>query len=65
MPDDTSKTGGDRRFISLEQDYEVRDWANSLGCTPEQLRDAVKAVGNSADKVREYLSARRAKRAVR
>jgi hypothetical protein len=65
MPDDTSKTGGDRKFISLEQDYEVRDWAKSLGCTPEQLRDAVKAVGNSVDKVREYLSARRAKRAVR
>ena len=55
MPDDTSKTGRDRNFISLEQDYEVRDWAKSLGCTPEQLRQAVKAVGNSADKVREYL----------
>ncbi|NDZ11459.1 DUF3606 domain-containing protein [Variovorax sp. WS11] len=65
MPDDTSKTGSDRKFISLEQYYELRDWAESLGCTPEQLRDAVKAVGNSADKVREYLSARRAKRAVR
>jgi hypothetical protein len=64
MPDDTSKTGNDRK-ISLEQDYEVRDWAQSLGCTPEQLRDAVKAVGHSPDKVREHLSARRAKRAVR
>ncbi|MDR6539732.1 DUF3606 domain-containing protein [Variovorax soli] len=65
MPDDTSKTGRDRKFISIGEDYEVRDWAHSLGCTPEQLREAVKAVGNSADKVREHLSARRAKRAVR
>ena len=65
MTDDTSKTGLDRKLISLKEDYEVRDWAQSLGCTPEQLRDAVKAVGNSADKVREHLSARRAKRATR
>ena len=65
MPDDTSKITSDRRRISLEQDYEVRDWAQSLGCTPEQLRGAVKAVGNSADKVREYLSAKRDSRAVR
>ena len=65
MPDDTGKPGSDRNFISLEQYYEVRDWAKSLGCTPEQLRAAVKAVGNSTDAVREYLSAHRAKRAVR
>lgn len=65
MPDDTSKTGADRKLISIEQDYELRDWAKSLGCTPEQLRSAVKAVGNSADKVREYLSAHRARRATR
>lgn len=38
-----------------KQDYEVRDWAKSLGCTGERLRQAVKAVGNSADKVRDYL----------
>jgi hypothetical protein len=55
MPDDTSKTGNDRKLISLEQDYEVRDWTQSLGCTEDELRAAVKAVGNSAEKVREYL----------
>lgn len=56
MSDNTQKTGLDRKLISIEEDYEVRDWTTSLGCTPEQLREAVKAVGNSADKVREYLS---------
>ncbi|RZL88518.1 MAG: DUF3606 domain-containing protein [Variovorax sp.] len=58
MPDDPTKTGRDRSLIAIEQEYEVRDWAMSLGCTEEELREAVKAVGNSADKVREYLKSR-------
>lgn len=56
MGDDKSKRGGaDRSRISLEQDYEVRDWTKSLGVTKAELSAAVKAVGNSAEKVREYL----------
>jgi hypothetical protein len=56
MSDDKSKTGADRKLISLEQAHELRDWTQSLGCTEQQLRDAVKAVGNSADAVRAYLA---------
>lgn len=55
MADDTTETAVDRRFIALGQDYEVRDWTKTLGCTEQQLRDAVKAVGNSASAVRQYL----------
>jgi hypothetical protein len=56
MSDDKSKRGAaDRSRISLEQDYEVRDWTESLGVTKAELTAAVKAVGNSAEKVREYL----------
>ena len=55
MSDDKSKTGADRKLISLEQAHELRDWTKSLGCTEQQLRDAVKAVGHSADAVRAYL----------
>jgi len=55
MPDDPSKTGADRQFISLEQPHEIRSWTESLGVTEEQLKAAVAAVGHSADKVREYL----------
>jgi hypothetical protein len=55
MSDDRSKTGQDRKLISLSEEYEVRDWCKSLNTTPEKLAAAVKAVGNSADKVREYL----------
>ena len=58
MSDDKSLTGQDRELISLEQDYERRDWAERLGITEQQLADAVKAVGNSADAVREYLQRR-------
>lgn len=56
MTDNTSKTGLDRQLVSLEEDYEVRDWMKSFGCTEEQLRAAVRAVGHSAEKVREYVS---------
>ena len=56
MSDNTKKTGLDRKLISLEEDYEVKDWTKSLGCTPDELREAVKAVGNSAGEVREYLA---------
>jgi hypothetical protein len=56
MADDKTKAGGqDRNRINLNQDYEVRDWAKSLGVTEDELRKAVAAVGNQADKVREYL----------
>lgn len=43
-------------LISLEQDYEVRDWCKSLNCTEQELRSAVKSVGNSARDVREHLA---------
>jgi hypothetical protein len=57
MADDKSKAGGqDRTRINLNQDYEVRDWAKSLGVTEDELRKAVAAVGNQADKVREHLA---------
>lgn len=55
ISDDKSKTGQDRKPISLEEDYEVRDWCESLGCTDKELRAAVEAVGNSAEKVRAFL----------
>ncbi|MEP7056429.1 MAG: DUF3606 domain-containing protein [Caldimonas sp.] len=45
----------DRKLVALDQDYEVRDWCKSLGCTEEQLRAAVAAVGNSAERIREHL----------
>jgi len=56
MADDKSRAHGqDRDRINVHQDYELRDWAKSLNTTPERLKEAVQAVGDRAEKVREYL----------
>lgn len=56
MSDDKSRAHGqDRDRINVNQDYELRDWSKSLNTTPERLKEAVRAVGDRADKVREYL----------
>ena len=56
MSDDKTKSGGqDRERINVHQDYELRDWAKSLNTTPDRIKEAVQAVGDRADKVREYL----------
>ena len=59
MADDKNQTAADRQRIGIEEAYERRDWARSLGTTEDELREAVQAVGNSADKVRKYLRSRR------
>ena len=57
MADDKRLTGASNRDrISLSEDYEVRDWTESLGVGEDELREAVDAVGNSADAVRIYLN---------
>ena len=59
MADDKNEVGvPDRTRINLSEEYEVREWTKSLGVSEDELRAAVDAVGNSADKVREYLQAR-------
>lgn len=56
MSDDKTKSQGqDRQRINIHQDYELRDWSKSLNTTPERLKEAVAAVGDRAEKVREYL----------
>jgi hypothetical protein len=56
MSDDKSKTGGsDRDRINIHEQYELRDWAKSLDTTPERIKEAVQAVGDRAENVREYL----------
>ena len=37
MSDDPSKTGLDRKLISLEEVHEMRSWTQSLGCTESEL----------------------------
>jgi hypothetical protein len=56
MSDDkTNASGQDRKRINVNQDYELRDWSKKFGVTPDQLKEAVAAVGDQADKVESYL----------
>jgi hypothetical protein len=60
MSDDKSKSGGqDRKRVNTTEDYEVRDWAKKFGVTPEELKAAVKAVGNEAAAVEAHLKGKR------
>jgi hypothetical protein len=56
MSDDKTKANGqDRERINVHEDYELRDWAKSMHTTPERIKEAVQAVGDRAEKVREFL----------
>jgi hypothetical protein len=56
MSDNLNDKGSqDRKLISLEEDWEVKYWTEALACSVMELKDAVAAVGHSAQKVREYL----------
>lgn len=41
--------------ILIDADADVRDWAARFGVTPDDVRDAVKAVGDRAEAVKAYL----------
>jgi len=56
MADDKSKTGpADASRINVNEDYEVQYWTKKFGCSAEELRAAVKAVGASASAVEKRL----------
>ena len=61
MPDDKSKPGGqDRKRINVNEDYELRDWAKKFGVSQDELKAAVKAVGDDAGAVEKHLESRHA-----
>jgi hypothetical protein len=56
MTDDLTNRGPqDRSRIALNEEWEVRYWSKALGCTSDELRIAVREVGNSVEAVRKYL----------
>jgi 5'-3' exonuclease len=55
--DDKTKTGNpDRELINTGENYEVEYWSNKFNVTPEQLKAAVKLVGNSVEQVKKQLN---------
>ncbi len=55
MADVKSKRVFDRTLVSFTEEYEIRYWCNLFGCSRQELRAAVRAVGNDADAVRARL----------
>ena len=45
----------DRDRINVNEDYELQDWSEKFGVSPEELKKAVQAVGTMAKDVEAYL----------
>lgn len=57
MSDDKSKKGHqDRNQVNGSEDYEVEYFAQEMGVTPQQVRDAIQQTGsNQRDALEKYL----------
>ena len=56
MADDKSKKRPqDASKVNVNEPYEMEYWKNKFGCTPQQLRDAVKKVGTGAAAIEKEL----------
>ena len=56
MADDLKNRGAqDRSRVNIHEDHEVRYWTEKWGVTKQQLADAVKKAGVSADAVAREL----------
>lgn len=61
MADDRKQAHGqDRQRVNVNEDYELHDWARRFDVSPEQLREAVAAVGDRAADVELHLKGTRA-----
>jgi hypothetical protein len=45
----------DASRINTSEQWELDYWIEALGVSEQELKEAVKAVGNAADNVRKYL----------
>lgn len=45
----------DAKRIDIHDSHEIRNWCQAFGCTVEELKDAVGAVGTWARDVRAHL----------
>lgn len=56
MPDIlTRRKPEDPQRININQDWEVTYWCQELGCTKQELKDAVNAVGPMVKDVKAFL----------
>jgi hypothetical protein len=56
MADNLNERGPqDRSRINVNEEWELHYWSTKFGVSAQQLKDAVKAVGPSADAVGKHL----------
>jgi hypothetical protein len=55
MDNPKNKSPQDRSQVSITEEWEVTWWTEQLGVSTKQLSEAVKKVGNSANRVKVYL----------
>jgi hypothetical protein len=55
MSDDKARAERQWR-IDVKQEYELCAWARHFNASEQRVREAVQAVGDRADKVREHLA---------
>ena len=54
--DNKDKVGlQDRQRINVNESYELYDWAERLGVSPAELKNAVEQVGPMVEDVQDYL----------
>ena len=57
--DARKRSGKDHHRIDIAREDEVREWATKFDASPQQIKDAVKAVGARADDVELHLKGSR------
>lgn len=56
MSDDKNlRDGRDRSRVSGSEDYELQHLAEKLNVSTDEIRNAIEKVGNSREKIEEYL----------
>ena len=61
MPNESTGTGSaESQQIDIHSEQDLREWSRKLDVSPEQLKDAVQAVGRRATDVEDHLKGSRA-----
>lgn len=50
------RSSPDNKRIDINDPNEIRNWTKSFGCTQDELKKAVNAVGTSAAAVKKHLN---------
>lgn len=54
MAEDKARHGNDELLVSVEHEWERRNWTRWLNCSEPELHHAVESVGPDPDNVRRF-----------